>query len=72
VRSGFAEFGFGSYNDVRVSDPRGLGDSLAAGARVASFDKVRFEGADGNVCASRVGKETLAGVVPACLFPFNI
>src|SRR5450631_2988078 len=31
---------------------------------------MRFEGADGNVCTSRVGKETLAGVVPACVFPF--
>jgi len=31
----FAEFGFGIYNDDRVSDPRGLRDSLAAGARIA-------------------------------------
>src|SRR5260370_34354245 len=31
----FAKFGFGIYNDERVSDPRGLRDSLAAGARVA-------------------------------------
>jgi hypothetical protein len=30
-----AEFGFRIYNDVRVSDPRGLRDILAAGARVA-------------------------------------
>jgi hypothetical protein len=30
-----AEFGFGSYNDDRVSDPRGLSGFLAAGARVA-------------------------------------
>jgi len=30
----------------------------------------RFEGADGNVCASRVWKETLAGFVPACFASF--
>src|ERR1017187_8127123 len=35
-------------------------------------DKVRFEGADGNVRASRVGKETLAGIVPASSFPSGV
>ncbi len=42
---------------------------MAAGTRVALVGLARFEGAEGNVRASRVGKETLAGVVPACLFP---
>ena len=30
-----AKFGVRIYNEVRVSDPRGLRDILAAGARVA-------------------------------------
>ncbi len=62
--------GFCIYNDDRVSDPRGLRDSLAAGARVAPVSPARSEGADGNVCASRVGKETLAGITACLVFPF--
>ena len=51
--------------------PVGLGNFLASGARVAPV-WVRSEGADGNARASHVGKETLAGVTPACCFLLGI
>jgi hypothetical protein len=56
---------------IEFSDPRGLSDTLAAGARVVPVASVRSEGAGGNVRASRVGKETLAGIAPACSLPFQ-
>jgi len=62
-----AEFACSIYNVDRVSDPRGLSDFLAARTRVAPVLQVRSEGAAGNVCASRVGKETLARLTPAAL-----
>src|ERR1700680_1008141 len=70
ANSCFRKSYFGIYNDGRVSDLRSLRDFLAAGARVAPVVQVRSEGADGNVCASRVGKETLARAVHAGLLPF--
>ena len=68
-RGWFAKFGFGIYNEDRVSDPRGLGNS-GGGDEDRSGLAVRSEGSDGNVRASRVGKETLVGVTPAGLFSF--
>src|SRR5208282_784649 len=69
VEIGLVEFACGIYNMDRVSDPHSLSDSLAAGTRVAPVLQARFEGADGNARASRVGKETLAGFCPPASFP---
>jgi len=42
---------------------------VAVETRVALVPPARFEGADGNVRASQVGKETLAGIF-SCLLCF--